>query len=199
MSMWVGNAQLLWPQRAVDGPAKGFGKRLWQYLERQAPLEIGTMRDVGVQRISYTDRYLAQPYTLWLLTEMMLAAPGAERAAQKVETASAIGPAEPRFLHDNFPDDESRRAVLSNLLPRAEMVFAQKREMPHHRAFIVELKDGRRLTLLLDQGFGVWRTVRTLQHDFRAPPERQARALASRTFEVSVGQSHCGPIALTME
>jgi len=41
VELGTGNARLLWPDQVLDGPAAGFGKRFWDWLAREARLEIG--------------------------------------------------------------------------------------------------------------------------------------------------------------
>lgn len=200
MALGVGNARLMRPGAALDGPAAGFGKRFWDWLRAHAPLEIGAMQGVGLRRLAYTDRYLLQPYALRLLAEVMRTAPGAGGAERSVALAPADRlPAEPRFLHDGFPSDGIRRELLAALLPGAEVSLSPKPRLPHYRALTAELADGRRLTIHLDQGFGGWRVDGTQRHDFAAPAAAQARSLTSAVFRVTGADMLGAPLALSFD
>ncbi|WP_136646419.1 DEAD/DEAH box helicase [Tabrizicola sp. YIM 78059] len=198
IELGMGNARLLWHEAALDGPAKGFGRRFWDWLAREAPLEVGAMRSAGVARLHYSDRYLLQAYLLRLLAELMQAAPGAQGAALAVDLArDERPPPDPRLMHHNFPGDALRREVLRHLLPGASIELRAKADMPHFRRLSVWLKDGRRLDILLDQGLGAWSAAGSQRHDFSASAAAQARALSSTAFEVQAGRA-ATPIALQM-
>jgi hypothetical protein len=68
----------------------------------------------------------------------------------------------------------------------AVLTMPRKAELPHARRLRLELTDGRRVTLLLDQGFGAWRSAGSPRHDFQAEPARQAQALRIAKFDVRV-------------
>jgi hypothetical protein len=198
VELGTGNARLVWPEAALDGPVPGFGRRFWAYLAREAPLEIGAMRAIGVRRLHYTDRYLLQAYLLRLLVELMQAAPGAKGAAQAVDLAGDDRPAvEPRLLHHNFPSDAVRTEVLCHLLPGAEVRLCAKTDLPHFRRLSAWLVDGRRLDILLDQGLGAWSVAGAQRHDFHAPAAAQARAIAAARFAVQAVRA-TPPLALQM-
>lgn len=170
----------------MDGAVTGFGRRFWDCLAKAAPLVVGAMRTPGVVRIVYTDRYLLQAHGLRLLSEVLRQAPGIRGAACHVRLAfDERPPAEPRFVHHNFPADAQRADVLRLLLPEgADVTLYRKTDLPHCRSLSAELADGRRVEILLDQGLGAWRAVGALPHDFAAPATGQARALSAVTFDV---------------
>lgn len=195
-----GNAHLLWPGKALDGTGSGFGKRFWSWLAKQAPMDIAAMRQVGISQVHYTDRYLMQAHNLRLLAEVFSAMPGASSAPVRVDLAPDDRPPhDPGLLHHNFPSDSQRVDVLRSLLPEDnEVALRRKFDMPHYRALTAELADGRRLEILLDQGLGVWRTVRAQRHNFSADAAKQARALKTVSFDV-VAQSPVPPVLVKMQ
>lgn len=195
-----GNARLLSPARALDGPATGFGKRFWDWLIRHAPLEINALRTSSVSRLTYSDRYLLSPFTLRLATDLLRATPGAAQAAIDITLAHDDKPAaDPRFLHHNFPADALRKEVLLALLPRATAALRAKADLPHHRALAAELADGRILTVILDQGLGSWRAESTVRHDFTRPAAQQAAALSSAIVTVRSETDQGAPLAVRMD
>ena len=198
MELGTGNARLLWPGTALDGPAAGFGKRFWDWLARNAPLETGGMRTAGVARLHYSDRYLLQAYTLRLLAEVIRAAPGANAAVVAIDLApDNRAPLEPRFLHQNFQTGETRTEVLSALIPGAKVRVLPKGELPHYRALRADLADGRRLEILLDQGFGAWRVDEKTRHDFNASSTAQARSIIGAIFTLTA-ERPSAPLAVSM-
>lgn len=83
-------------------------------------------------------------------------------------------------LHDTYVEDALRRDVVRHLLPSARVTLAgRKAELPHHRHLTITLRDARRVTILLDQGFGAWRSESFVRHDFGKDARAQARTIAS--------------------
>ncbi|RWR05441.1 DEAD/DEAH box helicase [Paenirhodobacter populi] len=198
IELGVGNAHLLNVGTDIDGPASGFGRRFWSWMSGKAPLEIAAMQSVGVQSLAYTDRYLLSPYTLRLLSEVLKSAPGAVEARKEITLAFADRPRdEPRFLHDTFPSDSTRREVMCQLAPGAEVNLLVKAKMPHSRSLMITLKDGRKLTIHLDQGFGGWRVDGAHRHDFGASQAAQAKAISIAVFGVGGDGMAGAPIAIS--
>lgn len=200
VALGTGNARVLWPGAALDGPVAGFGRRFWKFLATHAPLEVEAMSKVGVRRLSYSDRYLVTPLNLRLLIEVLGTAPGATNAGIDIATA----PAEPtrntpRHVFDGFPSDAMRMAVLGMLLPGASIEARPKSSLPHRRGLTIQLEDGRRWLLLLDQGFGAWKADGAPRHDFAAPEARQARNLCDSRFSLRGFSAQGAPIALSGE
>lgn len=199
VALGMGNARILRAEAALDGAAVGFGKRFWSWLATQAPMDLAAMRQAGVLRVHYTDRYLMQAHNLRLLAEVLSAIPGAADAAFKVDLAAdARPPPDPRLLHHNFPNDALRVEVLQRLLPDgAAVALHRKFDIPHYRLLSADLADGRKLEIFLDQGFGLWRTDRNHRHDFSADVAKQAKALKAISFDV-VAQAPVPPMMVQL-
>ena len=142
--------------------------------------------------------YLLQAYTLRMLAEVMMNAPGSGKALRHVTIAQSDRfLTVPRFLHDSFPSDAQRVAVIESLLPGSEVHLRKKMQLPHHRALIAELAEGRKLTVFL--GPRIWWLGGTHRHDFVATAPSQARNLASAEFFISGSNSIGTPLALTFD
>lgn len=198
VELGTGNARLLWPKDALDGPAAGFGKRFWDWLKQEVALEVGAMVSVGVKSLHYTDRYLIQAYTLRCLADVVRAAPGMKDAPVTVDIApDDRPPMDTRLVHHGFPTSAMRLDVLKCLMPDAQIRPKHKSDMPHYRAFSIELRDGRTIEILLDQGFGMWRVKSSVRHDFTAPSVAQAKALQRAEFRVEADRLRV-PLAVTI-
>ena len=99
-------------------------------------------------------------------------------------------------MFHTFPADATRGAVLEALLSNAQIDIREKAELPHARSLALRLGDGRNITILLDQGFGAWRTGGAPKHDFSAKPAQQARSLKSLNFTIGVESGCQAPIVL---
>lgn len=198
VELGTGNSHVLWPRQALDGPAAGFAKRFWDWLSREAPLEIGAMRSAGVKSLHYSDRYLLQVYTLRCLADVIRSAPGAKDAELIVDVApDERPPSDSRFVHHNFPAGCARVDVIRSLLPNAQVNLRQKSTIPHYRVFTADLRDGRRIEMLLDQGFGAWRVTRSARLDFSLHPAVFARALSNCDYGLEA-DALSAPLSVTM-
>lgn len=199
VALGMGNAHILRPGAALDGSAAGFGKRFWSWLAQQVPMDFAAMRQAGIVRVHYSDRYLMQAHNLRLLAEVLSTIPDSANAEVKVDLApEERPPLDPRLLHHNFPSNALRVDVLRRMLPEgAEVALRRKYDIPHYRLISVELADGRKLEIYLDQGFGLWRTDRAYRHEFSADAAKQARSLRAETFNV-VAQAPVPPMMVQL-
>lgn len=199
IELGTGNARLLWPGQSLDGPATGFGNRFWDWLAREAPMEVGSMRSVGVTSLHASDRYLLQAYTVRCLVDVIRSAPGAKDAQVVIDVAlDERPPSDPRFVYHNFPAGNARLEVLSALLPKAQINLQQKAQMPHYRVIVASLADGRRLKIFLDQGFGAWRATGSARLDFAAPAATLARSLSASDYGLRA-ESASVPVAVILK
>jgi DEAD/DEAH box helicase domain-containing protein len=153
-----------------------------------------------VSRLAYSDRYLLSPFTLQLLAELLRSTPGTAQATMDIQLAQDDKPpADPRFLHHNFPSDGMRKEVLQALLPKAMVVLRPKHDLQHHRSLVAELADGRVFTVILDKGFGSWRVEGSIRHDFGRTALQQASAIAAGAVTLRSDTDQGAPLAVKME
>ena len=182
-----GNAQIIRAGARLDGRVGKFGRAFWKLLEENAPLTIAALRKHGVREAVYVDRYLLTPLTLRLLADVVRKMPGKKPVSLKISTARlSRAEREGWAVFHTFPEDVVRCNVLKELLPDACIDIRARSEIPHDRSFNIRLGDGRQATILLDQGFGMWRATGAPRHDFTAEPARQARSLKKLDFTVGV-------------
>ncbi len=201
LGMGTGNARLIWIGNRLDGALTGFGKRFWNLLAREAPLEVEVMQTIGVARLLYTDRYLLTPLHLTLLAEICGKAPGSIGAEIVVQSAKADRlNADGWAVFHVFPDDDAREDVLSSLLSNTSADLKRRKdELPHHRAIQADLRDGRRLSILIDQGMGAWRADGAPRHDFRRSAAIQARSLRTSAIQVVAERQSACPISISID
>ena len=87
---------------------------------------------------------------------------------------------------------------MCQLLTGSEVNLHAKAKMPHSRSLAITLKDGRQLTIHLDQGFGGWRVDGVHRHDFGASESAQTRAISAAVFGVTGDRMAGAPIAISM-
>ena len=192
-----GNAHLIRVGVRLNGEVASFGDVFWKLLTEEAPLTVAAIRTQKIHSVTYTDRYLLTPLSLRLLFEVVRKMPGSAATNLCVSTARLSRPERRGWtVFHPFADDAARRAVLQALLPNAQIDIRGKPDLPHARSFTLRLGDDRNITILLDQGFGAWRALRALKHDFSADPAKQARLLRSMNFEIGVEPEFEVPIVL---
>ena len=173
-----GNAQLIRAGDMLDGRISDFGGSFWKLLESNMPLAVSMLREHGVGTATYSDRYLLSPLALRLLFQVFRRMPGRNGTRLHVATARFSGRERQGWaVFHAFHQDETRCAVLGELLPGARVTMCDKAQLPHERRLTLETRDGREVVVLLDQGFGAWRADGVPRHDFAATPVRQARSL----------------------
>lgn len=194
----AGNAKLISVHAQLDGPATGFGKRFWKLLEQADPLSMAALRNQGVAQIRYDDRYLKSPLTVKLLLEVLDMLPGRTAQTQVEIGTASLERARPSgyCAYQDFTEDRQLAGVIRLLFPGADLQLQQKLKLPHARRLEIVLANAKVLNLLLDQGFGAWRTEGIARHDFSATPDEQAKAIKESTYSVLMGQRGGMPIVL---
>jgi ATP-dependent helicase YprA (DUF1998 family) len=161
----------------VDGTIVGFGERLAAKLLPAIRAAGGTGR---LERISYADRYLQSPLVVRLVTEA-LAALRDKLAAPDMALPLAIvtNPFRPNDRQPFAPDhdwqweDDRRDVMLALLGTRGFSVDMDERGAPHGRTITLAFTGGATVRVVLDQGFGPWRTPRYAKFDFGDAVDRQ--------------------------
>jgi hypothetical protein len=183
MKLSSGNARRIDIGDRLDGPASAFGRAFWKALASEAPLIWAAIKQHGVASAHYTDRYFLTPLNMTLLAQVLAAAPGAPKLS--ITTARLERAGDPGFLvFHPFAEDERRKEAMRELWPQAALSIRSKPEIEHARSLRLVLGDGRKLTMLLDQGFGGWRSQGAPRHDFQAPAKTQAKAIRSASYAV---------------
>ncbi len=198
VTLSAGNARLMRLQNELDGVAADFGTRSWKALETADPLTIAALRHNGVSETIYTDRYLLTPLNFSLLHEVLMAIPGRTTDMKlEISTAELDRPGQAGYLSFHpFSEDRQRQEVLRELFPHARIVISPKSKQPHARSLVLKINDGRRLQILLDQGFGAWRTEGPARHDFRLPPQKQAIEIKRADAHLRMGEKHGAPVII---
>ncbi len=198
LALASGNARLVRLAKQLDGPIGSFGRRFWSRIAKADPLLTAAMKRLDVVEATYTDRYLVTPLAARLLRQAIEAMPGrSDLTSLSVRSARTDGPPRDAWhVFEPFPDDMVRRAVLTELLPNADVRLQPRNCLPHARSLGLVLGDGRAVTILFDQGFGAWVCSTRPAHDFRAEPVVQARRLTKLRFNVNLRKGQDAPVVI---
>lgn len=188
----------------LNGPLNGFGVRFWSHLESEHKGVATLLGSTSViTAIHYEDRYLFSPLSIRLLFELIKGLRrdvGDERWSAPVIQVDTLASkwshgkrrAPPRFLWDDWDNQEIRHQVVGELLGKlgGELRMNYHKSQSHARRLLVEFGEEGRLVLRFDQGVGYWRVSRSESHwkklfPFNDPdPIKEALALLKVDVQV---------------
>ncbi len=184
MALSSGNALRINVGTRFDGSVINFGDVFWKSLDADAPLLMAAIRKHGVVFAQYTDRYLLTPLNMSLLANVLKSTPGSPKIS--IITAHIDRRSDPGYLvFHPFAENELRQEVMRKLWPNADLSILAKPATPHARSLKLILKDDREITILLDQGFGGWRSSGAPRFNFTDAATNQANAIRSASYNVA--------------
>ena len=184
----------------LDGAITEFGDRFWQLLAKPpSPFLAWIKAHPRLQCVEYDDRYLFSPLTVALLGSTLTSLarllkrklPVRIRTQNQRSGGSIYGA--PYHLHHDWSQAATRDAVLSEFLVRdcdVTLETAASRDLPHARMLRLVAETGERLEILLDQGFGYWRSSPSCPFDFTQLSRNQATALRQSNGKVVSCSEH---------
>jgi DEAD/DEAH box helicase domain-containing protein len=184
------------PGRAIRLFGNGFVTQLLQGELEAA----GLWRPGELAGLAYSDRYLKAPLPVLLMMRAFAAL--RDTLAQKgvkiplSVTTNSLGSqrgGRPSVrLNDNWADDDDRAEIVEGLAAELGLVCSfDDSGAAHGRKLLLRYSDGKKVIILFDQGFGYWRAQQNDQHNFRASPEQQIKAmLSSGAFVSGSGESY---------
>lgn len=161
-----------------DGPLIAFGKA---FKTRIVPAVRNLVPNAGLTSIRYNDRYLRSPLTLRLMADALSAIrealAGSELSIPLTLVTSPHKPNERQpylFLHD-WAWAEDRDLVLRHLVQARRMELELALDgAAHGRQIDLLFDDGSKVRIVLDQGFGPWRSPPFARFDFAENASTQA-------------------------
>jgi hypothetical protein len=172
----------------LNGPISHFGRRAAEFITSLI-MEIGLKSDV-VTSIDYEDRYLHSPLVSRMCIDTLSALSKAHGSNIPITIQTRrLSESElfPRRIEHNWKTDRDREIVFREYAASLKIALElQLGDPPHARQITITTKSGKKVYVLLDQGFGAWRPERYRDFDFRAPGEAQARQLRGLDFAVSM-------------
>lgn len=150
----------------VNGPGYGFGNRLLSILASSLDKGISS----PIVKIEYKDRYLKNPLASGLfysfIKELKVRYEKLWNCAsitlETAETTKTNKQYPTMFYHD-WDDVDARNEVLTALFDKIELKFQlkekNKKYLEHNRIMTIELENGEKINLILDQGFSYWRCL----------------------------------------
>ena len=185
-------------------PVRLFGTGLVSRLLKPSLEEAGLWKPGQLVSLSYSDRYLKAPLPALLLIRVAAALRDglASKGAAIPLSINTNSLRDDRYggasykLWDNWRDERDRADTIRAL---AELFgfncSYESGSAQHGRKMLIRYDDGSQALVLFDQGFGYWQANGGDQHNFRATPNQQAKALIETSaFVAGRGESY---VALT--
>ena len=208
-------------RKELNGRIEGFGSRFWNHVhDHCGPLKDQFEKEDPLTRVKYCDRYLATPWALLLLREVLMrlvhvgqANSGTALQLFTREIRSHYRPSRiSQSINDQWQDDRARRSFIEQAIDTGRGRLRWKGPFqfeagnaPHFRELRLEWGRDRVWTLKLDQGFGYWKHRPYANFPFDNSPREQVRsmntaikngkvvALGSHPTFVYIAQEvHCG-------
>ena len=170
-----GTVERLTIRRELNGRIEGFGSRFWSAVKDYCrPLKDQLENGGPIRKVSYSDRYIATPWALLLIREVLFDLVRSERADSgttlRVFTRELRRDARPihggRLIGDPWHDDGAREAFFMETFGagRGRLRWEGALELetglaPHFRELPLDWADDVAWTLSLDQGVGYWRCM----------------------------------------
>ncbi len=181
-------AKLRTIKRELDGSARSFGAAMAGLI--RADLDAAGASREPILEIAYADRYLRSPLTALLALKTFSelakgATPGTVKLKLLLQKFDSDRWTPSRQIHHDWSDDAVRRDVLQLLASRLGLALTIVLGAPSHsRRIDVTLLGGQSACILLDQGFGAWRTLSSAPFSFEETPTKQSNALIASDVRI---------------
>ena len=201
-----GSVAMLSIRKELDGRIQGFGSRFWSHVQDHCRrLQEQFEQGAPLARVSYSDRYVATPWALLLLREVLLdlvregrADSGTDLRLLTRDLRRDLRPGrDGRSISDQWQDDVAREAFFTQAFDTGRgrlrwhgpLTF-ETGDAPHFRELRLEWWNGAAWPLKLDQGVGYWRCRPSAGFPFDEAPHEQVQVIndiAKRCRVVSQG------------
>ena len=172
----------------LNGPISSFGRRAADIIASLIT-EIG-LKSETINSVVYEDRYLHSPLVVRMCIDTLSALSKAHGPNVPITIFTRrLNESEllPRRIEHNWKSDRDREIVFRDYAASLKLALElQIGDLPHARQITLATQSGKRIHILLDQGFGAWRPERYIDFDFRARAESQARQLKGLDFTLSM-------------
>ena len=189
----TGTEAILPAKDELNGRIEGFGSRFWNYvLDRCGALREDLVQKGPLRRIRYSDRYIATPWALVLLRELMLELVRKGRANSGTSLQVLTKELRPHYrstresrsVADAFRDEADREAVFNKALEtdRGGLRWTGSTDLdtgptPHFRELRLEWNEDTAWSLLLNQGVGYWRCRPSTEFAFSTTVQKQVTCM----------------------
>ena len=179
--------------RELNGRVEGFGSRFWNHVhEHCRPFKDQFEQGEPLTRVKYSDRYMATPWALLLLREVLLRLVREGQADTRTALHLFTREIRPHYrpnrisqsINDQWQDDRARRSFFEQAIDKGRGRLRWKGPFrfetgnaPHFRELRLEWGLRRVWTLKLDQGFGYWKHRPYANFPFDNSPREQVRSM----------------------
>lgn len=193
----------------LDGALADVGTRFWQLVSSKAATFAARLSaNSPLVSIDWRDRYVRSPLVARIVFEVVQAlgrlpggggAPGGLRPETELRLSTTFEQRSrepPRCVQHDWQVELTQRDVLQGALSklcRAQVDIGARTSAAHRREIVLKWRDGSKLTIRLDHGFGFLRPPPGLRFLFDASVEQQRDSLLREACAISNGG---GPVPI---
>lgn len=177
----------------LNGPLKDFWRKFWERVEQIDTRIEKVLTDGRITRLYYTDRYLQNPSTIAVLSELLRSLNNRFQEGTSVQINTLFKFKERtgnRLTHDWSEASDMHdfaQLWLKTILNKGKLeltLHERNHDIAHHRRLVLEFADGSALSVRFDQGLSYWQ-LKLLAHsanffDFSQQVEDQVLELARK-------------------
>jgi hypothetical protein len=166
----------------LDGSLASFGSA---FAKLVVPAVRASASKAKLEGMAYNDRYIQSPLVVRLLADALATLRDQLGGSADMPLQITTGRFRPNQRQPFAPDhdwewEEDRRNVLAAVLESHNFsTSVSEHDAAHGRTLTLLFEQGVKVRVVLDQGFGPWRTPRFARFDFSEPADRQALKLAA--------------------
>lgn len=167
--------------KELDGSVQGFGNRFWNRVLAEDSLATALLSSVNekIVEISYNDRYLSNPLSVALITQIVtalkaLVGPRWDASSAKLSLLKKAGHGNyyPNQLWHDWLDMDTRTDVIKMAfhsvgLEAAVRNFDNVSEIEHGRPLRIRLSSNKIVEVRFDQGMGHWRIPHSTNYQLK--------------------------------
>ncbi|WP_113905745.1 DEAD/DEAH box helicase [Aliidiomarina celeris] len=161
--------KIVYVKQELDGALLQLPLRMVGVLQREFPLLLELIKNDTLLSISYSDRYLKNPWAVMMLMSFTKLFSRCEPKSIAISALKSEANTEGRLVFHDWSFDYEQREFMEQLIgtacPSANGTTITLKDKPeelqHSRKFVLEWASGRTIEVIFDQGFGYWKAFST--------------------------------------
>ncbi|WP_417681886.1 DEAD/DEAH box helicase [Pseudidiomarina aquimaris] len=193
----------------LDGDVLQLPIRMVGLLQSEFPLLVDLIKNDKLVSLSYTDRYLKNPWAVMMLASFIKLFHRCDPKLIKIVALKAESNTEGQMVFNDWTLGYEQRDFLkqfiSSICPNLEELSIGLKEKPselqHSRKFLLHWASGKKIEIILDQGFGYWKvfskSFAARQFPFEADVSLQVEASKKAIEQLQMRHSGQWPTIIT--
>lgn len=149
----------------LDGPILNLPVRMVGLLQREFPLLMELIKNDTLISLTYSDRYLKNPWTALLLINFMKLFSRCQPTIISISALKSEANTEGRLVFHDWSFDYEQQEFIEKLVDshcpsqeKASITLKERLEdLQHSRKLELQWASGKKIEIIFDQGFGYWK------------------------------------------